>query len=263
MTAAEVEQTGAQETETPPVASPSTPAVAEPDLSTPKGIRDFLAQHPASQAVLADERNAERQRVQAEIRRERGSDESIRAYHESLLKEAQRRMENGESFDGMGKDTPLFVRANREAVEASLFQALYEQAKELDPDAVASLEGFATSEGLTAENWKALSQAAMNAVVSSSKKSALAEFLDSEDDLPSDSKRIKAIEARLKKEYEMELAARETESKPKLPQPPATPTGVSAEGVTKASVEAMSPEALADAASNDEFRRQAIDALFA
>lgn len=225
-----------------PVAEAPVEAVAEFDLSTPEKAKAFAAQHPAFEAVFAAERNTERQRALSEMRRERGSDESIRSYHADLVKEVDRRLREGIPLDDLGKDTPLFAKANREAVEITLYQGLYEQAKAVDPDAVAALEGF-VQEGLSAEQWKGLAQASMNALTNTSKKAALSEWLDSDeiDESTATSKKYKAIEAKFKRELEAELNAREIEGKPKPAVAPITPNGNVAEQMSRQRLEAMSP----------------------
>lgn len=233
------------------VATSAAQAVAEFDLSTPEGVRKAAEKFPAFKAVFSDVENAATQRTMAKIRREQGSDETIRAYHQRLVDEIKTRLDNGEDVTELGKDTPLFAKANREAVEAELYQRLYEQAKAADPDAVAALDGFAEQDGLSAEHWKGLAQAAMNAVANGTKKSALSEWLDAEsiDDIPQDSKRYKAIRAYIEKELAVEQKARETEAI-SIPAGIETPSGAATEPMTRQRLDAMTPAERLDYIAN-------------
>lgn len=229
----ETEQTG----ESQAVADTLAQAVAEFDLTTPEGVRKAAEKYPAFKAVFADERNAERQRTMAEIRRSQGTQEVV----QKQIEEITRRLAAGENPEAISKDLPLVVKANRESMEIDAYKALFEQAKAIDPDSVTALQPFADQEGLTVEHWKNLSTAAVNAVANSSKKAALTEWLDSEqiDDIPAESKKYQALKAKFEKELQMELKAREIESRQVPAVAPKTPSGDNVEPITRERLDSM------------------------
>lgn len=225
------------------VTNPVSQAVIEDDYSTPERIRAAAEKNPALKKVLAEYENTGAQKALTRVRREQGSNETVQAYHQRLVEDIARRVANGEELGDLGKDTPLFAKANREAVASEMFKSLFTQAKEFDPDSVAALESVVDQDELTAENWMALAQASINAVVKSTQKGAINEWLNAEDEeFPSDSKRYKDLEERLRKQMESELNARQVEGKVIADQAPPIPTGKSTETVTRTSLEAMNPD---------------------
>ncbi len=223
--------------------TPDSQAVTDLKYDTPESIRAAAEKNPALKKVLADFENTGAQKALSRVRREQGSNETVQAYHQRLVEDIARRVANGEELGDLGKDTPLFAKANREAVASEMFKSLFTQAKEFDPDSVAALESVVDQDELTAENWMALAQASINAVVKSTQKGAINEWLNAEDEeFPSDSKRYKALEERLRKQMESELNARQVEGKVIADQAPPIPTGKSTETVTRTSLEAMNPD---------------------
>lgn len=231
---------------TTPVADPVERAVTDLDLSTPERAREFAKKYPVFQALFADERNAEKQRTLADLRRERGTTESVQAYHQRIVDETARRLEAGQPLDDLMRETPVILTAAQEQAQIVLWKNLYEQAKETDPDAVSALEPFAENPDLTAEQWRGVASAAMNAVANHSKNMGKTELLDIEDidALPKDSKLYRAIDDKLTREREAEVTAQQIEAA-KLPTPPNTPAGtVVAGGKTAEEIAAMSPQQL-------------------
>lgn len=230
-----------------PVAEPEVRAVAEAekpdfDLSTPEGVRKAAEKFPAFRAVFADERNAEKQRTLNEMRRERGTLESIKAHNA----EVARRIALGEDPEEVAKETPLYVKANAENIQIEMYKTLFEKAKELDEDSVSALTPFTEQEGLNAEQWQGLAQAAMNAVANKSLKTGKSEaFLtESLDDIPKDSPLWRAIDAHLTKEREAEMTA-ENLTAARKPDPPVVPSGaVVAGGKTATEIAAMDQRTL-------------------
>lgn len=221
-----------------PVADSADRTVADIDLSTPEAVRKFLAQYPASQAVLADERNAERQRLQAEMRREQGSQEAVTQQMASLIT----RLNAGEDPQAIAKDMPLLYTAAQDRARIEFAKNLFEQAKQLDPDSVAALDGFAENPDLTPEQFMALAQAATNAVASKSRSTGKQELLDTEDiaALP-DSKLKTALLAAVAREAEIEMNARQVEAN-RVPGSITTPAGGATEQMTRQAFDAMTPE---------------------
>jgi hypothetical protein len=237
-----------------PVAEPEVRAVAEAetptfDLTTPEGVRKAAEQFPAFQAVFADERNRAAQKAKTDLLRERGTLESIQAHNA----EAIRRLSLGEDPNEIAKDTPLYVKANADLVRLEMFKNLYEKTKEIDPDAVAALEGFAEQEDLSPDQWQNLAQAAMNAVAQKSVKTGKESLLSLEslDDIPKDSPLWRAIDAHLTKEREAEVTAENITATQK-PNPPSAPQGtVAAGGKTATEIAAMTSKQF-DALSEEE-----------
>lgn len=192
--------------------------------------------------------------MQAEMRRERGADESVQQYHARLAQQ----IAEGADPEEVGKETPFFVRANREAAEMTMYQRLYEQAKAIDPDSVAALDSFAEQENLTAEQWRGISQAAMNAVANSStnKGKSDAYNVESLDDIPKDSPLWRLIDAQLTHERESEMNAQQIEAAQK-PNPPLTPQGAATvQGRTPQDIAAMTDkqmDAFVNTLSSEEF----------
>lgn len=243
MAVADTEQSAAASEQVTPVAEMPAGAVADVveravadlDLSTPDGIRAFLAQHPASQAVLADERNAERQRVQGEIRRESGTLENIRKHNAEIA----RRIANGEDPDEIANETPLYVKANADVIRSEMYRALFEQAKAVDPDATAALEALVNAPDVSADQLEQYTQSALNAVSSRAQRTALQQFLDSDDiDALPDSKLKTAIQSRIAREAEVEVNARTVEAN-KPDAIPSAPAGSSTEPMTRQRLDAM------------------------
>lgn len=227
-----------------PVANAAERTVASlPDLSTPEAVREFLKQYPASQAVLADERNAEKQRVLNDQRREQGTQESIQRYHERLVNETRRRLEEGESLDDLVKEAPVFYTAATERNRIDLAKSLIAVAKNVDPEAVEALEAMASAtEDMTADKWMGLAQAATNIVEGKAKTTGRSELLNTEDiDALPDSPLKRAIQAKAAKDAEIELNAREIEAN-RVTAPPSTPNGASSEPMTRSRYEGMSAD---------------------
>lgn len=217
-------------------------AVADFDLSTPEGVRKAADKYPAFKAVFADERNAAKQAALNEVRRERGTLESIRAHNADVA----RRISLGEDPDEVAKDTPLYVKANADLTRLEMFKNLYDKAKEMDSESVSALDGFAEQEDLTADQWQGLAQAAMNAVANKSKSTGKSEayLTESLDDIPKDSPLWRAIDAHLTKEREAEVTAENITANQK-PNPPVVPNGaVVAGGKTATEIAAMDQRTL-------------------
>lgn len=213
------------------------------DLSTPEAVRKFLAQYPAYEAVQADVRNAERQRLQAEMRREQGSQEAVQKQMGQLIE----RLNAGEDPNVIAKEVPLIYTAAQDRARVEFAKGLFEQAKALDPDAVAALEGFDENPDLTPEQFLALAQAATNAVANKSKRTGKDEAfaIESIDDIPVDTPLRKAIDAWHQKEIETEMTAQNIEAN-RREAPPSTSAGTVAGEVDLSRFEGMSePESAA------------------
>lgn len=125
-----------------PDAQPASESVT-PDYSSFDGIRKATETNKALRDYLERQRldtaNAERQRLQNEMRREQGSAERANAYHRDLID----RLNNGEDPQTIARDTPLFVKANQEWATVEVLRALGQQAIELaTPDEQSALRSL-------------------------------------------------------------------------------------------------------------------------
>ena len=223
------------------VADATANAVADLDLSTPDGVRAAAKRFKAIQDVLDESRlngeNTGKQRTISEMRREQGTADRAREYHEDLI----RRLNAGEDIAELTKQTPLYVKANEDWTRAEIMRGLIAQARTLDEEAVAPLAELADALEGNAEEIQKVAQAALNAVANKSGATARQSILDAEslDAVPKDSKLYKAIRAEIERETETEVNAQKTEAKP-VPAGPKTPAGTATNPMTRQTFESMS-----------------------
>jgi len=223
------------------VAAATADAVADLDLSTPDGVRAAAKRFKAIQDVLDESRlngeNTGKQRTLSEMRREQGTADRAKAYHDDLI----RRINAGENFETLTKQTPLYVKANEDWTRVEIMRGLIAQARTLDEEAVAPLAELAEALEGNAEEIQKVAQAALNAVANKSGATARQSILDAEslDAVPKDSKLYKAIRAEIEKETETEVNAQKTEAKP-VPAGPKTPVGTATNPMTRQTFEALS-----------------------
>ena len=122
----EVEESPVPEAE--PESVTSTPTF---DLSSVDSVRDAAEKAEALknylEKVKLDAANAERQRVQNEMRREQGTTERAQQYHQWLIDQ----LENGVDPDSLKRETPIYVTANAGWAQAQILTQLAQQAIEM------------------------------------------------------------------------------------------------------------------------------------
>lgn len=103
------------------------------DLSSADSVREAAEKAEALknyiEKVKLDTANAERQRIQNDMRREQGSAERAQAYHQWLIDQ----IENGADPDELKKQTPLYVTANAGWAQAQVLKDLANQAIDMVP----------------------------------------------------------------------------------------------------------------------------------
>lgn len=241
--------------ETPPASEPVT---TEPDYSTAEGIRKAAEANEALRNYLERERlnaeNTARQRVEAEMRRNQGSNERAQQYQEDLL----RRIQAGEDPAELAKQTPLYVKANEDYARAEVLKALTQQAIDLaSPDEQSALRALLDEAG-SADAVTKITASTLDALAKRIERQAREAL--TLDTLPKDSRLYQEIQEYIRREAETEMNAREVERNAVTPGP-RTPTGGSADQMTKERLNNMtSGERLAYLATlTDEQRALAWD----
>jgi hypothetical protein len=226
------------------VAAEQEQAVAEAvqravaDLTTPEGIRAAAREHPAFEAVFADERNRERQRLEREMRLNEGNLERA----QGTVRWAIDQINAGGDPDEIAKQMAPHVKANHDWARVDILKGMIAQARTLDEEAVAPLSELADSLGGNADEVEKVAAAALQAVSGARERAAIQKILDTDDfDSLPESKLKQSIAARIAREAEAEVNARQVESN-RPPLIPSAPAGTAAEPMTPARFNAMPRE---------------------
>lgn len=112
-----------------------TPVTSVPDLQTDAGILAAIEQNPNLKGFLtkreADAANTARQRRDAELRRDQGSNERAQGYHSWIVSE----LAKGVSPEDLARQTPSWIKANEDFTRTELMRSLLRQAGEFDETA--------------------------------------------------------------------------------------------------------------------------------
>lgn len=223
---------------TEPVAPMPDRAVPEFDFNTPEGIRAAAKQHPAFEAVFADERNRALQKFQSDLRREEGTVERA----SQTVKWAIDQIEAGADPAAVAKQMAPHVKANQDLSRMEIFQGILDQAKNLDPDSLAPFADLVESLQGSVDEVEKVATVALTAVSNGSRKQGRQEILDSEDiDALPESKLKTALQARVAREATAEVNAREIEAK-KPDGIPSAPAGSATEPMNRQRFESMTSD---------------------
>lgn len=212
------------EAASPVVAEAVTPAVADFDLSTPAGIRALADKYPElknwREEGYGAGLEAGKQRTLADIQRDKGTEESVRAYHQRVIDA----INAGEDPDELVKETPTYVRANREIAKIEAMRALAMDAKSMaGSEAEANmLQALIDEADGSAEKMERAAGLAIQTVTKKARADALDEL--TLDELLKNDKHRSAIEAEVERRLAEEQAARDVESN-RLVAPPDAPPG--------------------------------------
>ena len=165
------------EEEVQPVPEPvqeTVPDTSTFDLSSVDSVREAAEKAEALknylEKVKLDAANAERQRVQNEMRREQGTAERAQAYHQWLIDQ----IESGADTEALKREIPLYVTANAGWAQAQVLTGLAQQAIEIaSPEVKPLLQGILNE----ADSPEAITKAAghiVETIVNYSKNDALA-----------------------------------------------------------------------------------------
>lgn len=217
-------ETPVAEAASPVVAETVSPAVADFDLSTPAGIRAAAEQFPElknwREEGYGAGLEAGKQRTLADIQRDKGTEESVQAYHQRVIDA----INAGEDPDTLLKETPSYVRANREVAKIEAMRALAMDAKSMagSEAEAAMLQALIDEADGSAEKMERAAGLAIATVTKKAKSEAL-DSLTTEDLLKNDKHRS-YIEAEVERRLAEEQGARDVESN-RLQVPPEAPPG--------------------------------------
>ncbi len=213
------------------------------DFTSEDGVRAAIAANPTLQKVFEQQQtngfNAGRQNRDKELRLERGTEETARAWQQHLMEKYGVELDEADR-----RESPLWVRANRDTERANLWRTNAEvvlDAFDVSERAAitAALEQF---DGLPDQMEQIGRQVVDEAVKRQTHKRVGALTLD---DIPKDSSLWTAVQAHVRSEVDKELEARAAE-KPAVDNPPRTPVGGAATQKTRADYAHLSPQQIAD-----------------
>ena len=213
-------QVAALGVEAAPVAAAEQPVAEAFDLSTTDGIRRAAEKYPTLQQWREEGFNAGKLKRDKELRDQLGSEDAVKSYHEQVV----RRIASGEDPSAVLKETPQYVKANRDAywrgeVE-KVIDAFSTDEQAQIRDALEAAEDVDSRERVSRQVLDfAIDRHSTNRI----KSLKLA-------DVPEDSELRKSIAEHVAAELAKERAALEQELKPKPLNPPTTPTGESMAG---------------------------------
>lgn len=228
---------------TPEAAGPGAEAASPTyDLSSEDGVRAAIAAHETLRKAFTKQQDdgfqAGRQNRDKELRLERGTEETARAYQEHLAEKYGIELDEADR-----REAPLWVRAARDTERAHYWQTTSEAV--LDAFSVPERESiraaFTQFEGLPDQMEQIGRQVIDEAVKRQTQTRVSTLALD---DIPKDSALWKAVDAHVTSEVEKELAARLAE-KPAMDNPPRTPVGAQASARTQADYARFTPEQIA------------------
>lgn len=228
---------------TPEAAGPGAEAASPTyDLSSEDGVRAAIAAHEALRKAFTKQQDdgfqAGRQNRDKELRLERGTEETARAYQEHLAEKYGIELDEADR-----REAPLWVRAARDTERATYWQTTSEAV--LDAFSVTERESiraaYAQFEGLPDQMEQIGRQVIDEAVKRQTQTRVSTLALD---DIPKDSALWKAVDAHVTSEVEKELAARLAEKSP-VDNPPRTPVGAQASTRTQADYARFTPEQIA------------------
>jgi NADH dehydrogenase/NADH:ubiquinone oxidoreductase subunit G len=197
------------------------------DLSSADSVREAAEKAEALknylEKVKLDTANAERQRIQNEMRREQGSVERAQAYHQWLIDQ----IENGADPEELKKQTPLYVTANAGWAQAQVLRELAGQAIEMaSPEVKATLQQ-SLDDADSPEAVQRIASRVIQAVVDKNSADVLSN-LDF-NNLQEHPRFSEWLTSQVKARMEEEMKAQETQSKSR-PQAPAVPSGTASTG---------------------------------
>lgn len=225
-----VDETPVPSEEVQPVPEPEPDAVPETptfDLSSVDSVREAAEKAEALknylEKVKLDTANAERQRIQNEMRREQGTAERAQAYHQWLIDQ----LENGVDPEALKKDIPMYVAANAGWAQSQVLTQLAQQAIEMAaPEAKSALQALLDK----ADSPEAVTEATghiLNAVVTKSNSDMLAN-LDF-NSLKEHPKFSDWLLSQVKERMEVEESAKKTASSVRS-NAPKVPSGAAVDG---------------------------------
>lgn len=229
-------------------AEESVPESVTFDLSTVDGVRAAAEKSEAMRNYLEklrlDSANAERQRVQNEMRREQGSVERAQATIAALVD----RLADGEDPEVLKKELPMYVSANAGWAQAQILSKLAEQAIEMaEPTAQEALRAL-LERADTPEAVQEVTGHALNAVLRKNTDDTLAN-LDPES-LREHPRFKDWLQSELTKAMEVEMAAQQKQTTIR-PNAPTTPSGVApSSGINPVEFAAMDKAAQERALAN-------------
>jgi hypothetical protein len=222
-----------------PAADEAAPVAPAFDLSTDAGIRAAIEANPQLRGFFdktrSDTENTVRQRLEAQMRREKGADALARQWQQQLAQKYGIELDPEDLAQG-----PLWISANEDSKRAEILRSLTTQAIEIaTPEEQTALKAL-LEEADSADAVTKITAATLEALQGRIRRQALEE-LDPEAlaEHPKFKEYIAAYKAR---EAEAELNAREIE-RTRLEAPPQTPTGQGTTAMSKTQLDAMAPAA--------------------
>lgn len=172
----EADQDSVPATETSAIAEAVESVPQTYDLNSVDGIRAASEQSDAMKNYLEKMRldtvNAERQRIQNEMRREQGSVDKANAYHQYLVNQ----LNDGVDIEELRKQTPLYVAANEGWLRTGMYQTLAEEAIAMaDEDQREFMRGV-LSNAMDANDVRVIATESLNALKQKTKREHLAEL---------------------------------------------------------------------------------------
>jgi len=212
---------------------PETEPEAVPETSTAFDLSSFDSVREAAEKAVAlkeylekvklDTANAERQRIQSEMRREQGSVDRAQAYHQMLVE----RLMNGEDPESLKKEVPLYVAANLGWAQAQVLKELAGQAIDLVPPEKKAEYQEDLDNADTPEAIQRIGSRVLRAMIDGNTANVLGN-LDF-NNLKEHPRFSEWLTSQVKARMEEEMKAQETQSKSR-PQAPAVPSGTASTG---------------------------------
>lgn len=218
-----------QQEESPVPDAEPEPVTTSPtfDLSSVDSVREAAEKAEALknylEKVKLDAANAERQRVQNEMRREQGTTERAQQYHQWLIDQ----LENGVDPESLKREIPLYVNANAGWAQAQILNQLAQQAIEMAaPETKSALQALLDR----VDSFEAITEATghiLNAVTEKSKTDMLSS-LDF-DALKEHPRFGDWLTSQVKAKMEEEMSAQKTQASAR-PNAPKVPSGAAVAG---------------------------------
>jgi len=212
---------------------PETEPEAVPETSTAFDLSSFDSVREAAEKAAAlkeylekvklDTANAERQRIQSEMRREQGSVDRAQAYHQMLID----RLKKGEDPESLKKEIPLYVAANLGWAQAQVLKELAGQAIDLVPPEKKAEYQEDLDNADTPEAIQRIGSRVLQAMIDGNTANVLGN-LDF-NNLQEHPRFGEWLTSQVKARMEEEMKAQETQSKSR-PQAPAVPSGTASTG---------------------------------
>lgn len=212
---------------------PETEPEAVPETSTAFDLSSFDSVREAAEKAAAlkeylekvklDTANAERQRIQSEMRREQGSVDRAQAYHQMLID----RLKKGEDPESLKKEIPLYVAANLGWAQAQVLKELAGQAIDLVPPEKKAEYQEDLDNADTPEAIQRIGSRVLQAMIDGNTANVLGN-LDF-NNLQEHPRFGEWLTSQVKARMEEEMKAQEMQSKSR-PQAPAVPSGTASTG---------------------------------